>query len=560
MSDRSIRQILGRFKNPLRVVHCCFSAVLVLSLMLAWRVAVVLEQAYVAEQVSSLEEVASALDRQFQHSVDNLLFYRNTMHYALQSPSSTDKIRLAIEQFAERRSGPDWSVRLAQRRGLPVYGTSDDFVTSHPPLSRDIPELNNELTAALELSYILQLADYSQDFQRRIFYVSRAGYYLATTPVPSGNRSEYLFGKILNAPWFEGNKEHINRSRAVVWTDSVYPLHGVTASVPLDLNRHWYGVLGIDFSLDAIHAFLLDNIQDKNEGTVLLYNRAFRQIASSAFFPPQAPWFSAGQIARLQQAMDSNLMEGSLRMGTRFVTWARLNSYDGVLVRVHTLHEGLRGGLGSISRILLMLGILCSLVLLLSWYVMLRLVKSMMKLQGALSWRANFDALTRLYNRGAFYDLANRQMEICRNQRQPLSVIQMDLDHFKWINDTHGHNTGDKVLAHTGAMILSALRSADISGRVGGEEFCILLPGATLADARMVAERIRQRIRNKALLIDAKTAIHFTASFGVSCSTELESADFTQLQIRADERLYYAKVHGRDQVCAGEMPPTNNGD
>ena len=106
MSNGSIRQALGRIKNPIRVVNCCFSAVLLLSLILSWRVAVVMEQAYIGEQLSGLEEVSSTLDRQFQHSVDNLLFYRNTMHYALQSPASTDKIRQAINSFNAQRRCP----------------------------------------------------------------------------------------------------------------------------------------------------------------------------------------------------------------------------------------------------------------------------------------------------------------------------------------------------------------------------------------------------------------------------------------------------------------------
>ncbi|MBJ3814735.1 cellulose biosynthesis regulator YedQ [Shimwellia pseudoproteus] len=560
MSNGSIRQMLSRIKNPIRVVNCCFSAVLLLSLLLSWRVAVVLERAYIGEQLSGLEGVASTVDRQFQRSVDNLLFYRSTMHYALQSPASTDKVREAIRQFDARRTDPDWMIRLDQQRGLPIYGVSDGFVEHHPPLTRDFDDLDGELTATLELSYILQLADYSRDFQRRVFYVSRAGYYMSTSPLPSGNRSERIMPQILDAAWFGGNREHVNRSRGVIWTASIYPLRGITASVPLDMDMNWYGVLGMDFSLDSIHAFLLNAIHNKSDGTILLFNRHFDQIASSAFFPPQNPLFSQAQMHQLSSVVSGDQMEGYVRMGSRFVSWAKLKSYDGVLVKIHTLREGIKGEFGNISSVLLLLGVLCSVILMVSWYVMLRLVSSMIRLQGALSWRANFDTLTRLYNRGAFYDSANRQMKTCREQHLPLSVIQMDLDHFKWINDEHGHSTGDKVLAHTGATIMTALRSADVAGRVGGEEFCILLPGVNLADAGLVAERIRQRISSKELLVHAGTTIRITASFGVSCTTESGPDDFTHLQNRADKRLYYAKTHGRDQVCTGEPPPTNYGD
>ncbi len=93
------------------------------------------------------------------------------------------------------------------------------------------------------------------------------------------------------------------------------------------------------------------------------------------------------------------------------------------------------------------------------------------------------------------------------------SVIQVDLDHFKAINDRFGHQAGDRVLSHAAGLISSSLRAQDIAGRVGGEEFCVILPGANLTQAAEVAERIRLKLNEK-MLIAKSTTIRISASLG----------------------------------------------
>ena len=107
------------------------------------------------------------------------------------------------------------------------------------------------------------------------------------------------------------------------------------------------------------------------------------------------------------------------------------------------------------------------------------------------------DPLTRLHNRGALFERAKALAGQCQAQSLPFSVVQIDLDNFKSINDRFGHQAGDKVLSHAAGLIASALRKNDVAGRVGGEEFCVVLPGIGLEEARAVAERIRSRIDSK---------------------------------------------------------------
>ncbi|SQC90751.1 putative diguanylate cyclase YedQ [Cedecea neteri] len=104
-----------------------------------------LESAYISNQRNSLDNVATALDRQLQHSIDNLLFYRNTMHYALQSPISTDISRKTLTDFAVQRTQPYWQLKLDLNRGMPISGVSDEFVAHNSLLSRDENWLYPEL-------------------------------------------------------------------------------------------------------------------------------------------------------------------------------------------------------------------------------------------------------------------------------------------------------------------------------------------------------------------------------------------------------------------------------
>ena len=118
---------------------------------------------------------------------------------------------------------------------------------------------------------------------------------------------------------------------------------------------------------------------------------------------------------------------GGIRMDSRYVSWERLDHFDGVLVRVHTLSEGVRGDFGSISIALTLLWALFTTMLLISWYVIRRMVSNMYVLQSSLQWQAWHDTLTRLYNRGALFEKARPLAKLCQTHQHPFSVIQVDI-------------------------------------------------------------------------------------------------------------------------------------
>ena len=166
----------------------------------------------------------------------------------------------------------------------------------------------------------------------------------------------------------------------------------------------------------------------------------------------------------------------------------------------------------------------------------------------ALARLALCDPLTGLANRRAFDDALAQEVARAAAAGAPLAVVALDVDHFKRVNDAHGHAAGDAVLAEVAARAHAALRGGDLLARVGGEEFAAILPGASLAQAREAAERIRARIA-AAPILAAGASLAVTASLGcASLSPDDRGGD--SLLARADARLYEAKAAGRDRVSA----------
>lgn len=242
---------------------------------------------------------------------------------------------------------------------------------------------------------------------------------------------------------------------------------------------------------------------------------------------------------------------GVLRLGTQFASWSKLNNVDAWLVNIQSLQQGLSQELGRLALFLFGMWLLfVLLLLLLAHQIIFRLVRRMDALSARLSWRANYDGLTRLLNRSAFFEQFVALAARCQQQQQPLAVIQLDIDHFKQVNDRWGHQAGDQALMHVAAVISHTLRRYDVAGRIGGEEFCIVLPETTLADAQAVAERIRIRLAGKTILLNATTVFNVTLSAGVTSSEEQGDYNAERLQAVADRRLYQAKSGGRNRVCA----------
>jgi len=175
----------------------------------------------------------------------------------------------------------------------------------------------------------------------------------------------------------------------------------------------------------------------------------------------------------------------------------------------------------------------------------------------ALAEQATTDSLTGLRNRRSFYEQANHELVVCRQHGEDLSVLLLDIDHFKKVNDTFGHHAGDEVLVTIARLLVelvradSGRRQGDIVARFGGEEFVVLLPVTNRLGAAVMAERIRAAIEAKVAVVDGRR-IPVTASIGIAtlAAEKVESID--QLLNTADRRLYLAKNAGRNRICVSD--------
>jgi len=163
---------------------------------------------------------------------------------------------------------------------------------------------------------------------------------------------------------------------------------------------------------------------------------------------------------------------------------------------------------------------------------------------------ASIDSLTGASNRRHFMELAKAEISRAKRQGLPLSVIMLDIDFFKSINDRYGHEIGDKVLVALAATIHATLRGGDIFARMGGEEFIVMLPGQGLTEALPMAERLRLLIAQNEV---PGCPARITVSAGLA-GLENESDEIVDLLRRADRGLYRAKNQGRNQVCLGQGP------
>lgn len=167
---------------------------------------------------------------------------------------------------------------------------------------------------------------------------------------------------------------------------------------------------------------------------------------------------------------------------------------------------------------------------------------------------ATIDPLTGAFNRRHFMATAATEVERAQRYGNPLSLMMLDVDFFKRINDRHGHALGDEALRRMVDCMRQSLRDIDVIGRLGGEEFAVLLPETGPAGARITAERLRAQIAALRIPLDDGQNLAFTVSIGIAVPTAADGSAETVLS-RADKALYTAKENGRDQVCAEGVDP-----
>ena len=169
----------------------------------------------------------------------------------------------------------------------------------------------------------------------------------------------------------------------------------------------------------------------------------------------------------------------------------------------------------------------------------------------ALAEQATTDSLTRLKNRRMFYTQAEQNLAVCRRYAKDMSVLLLDIDHFKKVNDTYGHHAGDQVLVRIAQLLTMMVRGGDTVARFGGEEFAALLPETNRLGAAVMGQRIRAGIEKEEIIVEGRQ-IPVTVSIGIATLAAEEVTSIDQLLNIADRRLYLAKNSGRNRICVSD--------
>lgn len=175
------------------------------------------------------------------------------------------------------------------------------------------------------------------------------------------------------------------------------------------------------------------------------------------------------------------------------------------------------------------------------------------RLLDALCDLSSTDFLTGLQNRRAFLPVLERELDrVARGGEQAL-LLAVDIDHFKRVNDTHGHLVGDRVIQSVAQALKRSVRPMDTVARIGGEEFCLVFPNCPASFAQVVAERVRHAVDDSPLQLDSERSIRITVSCGGAFATPWVRGDVTDWLSRADQQLYLAKQEGRNRVALEEV-------
>lgn len=188
-----------------------------------------------------------------------------------------------------------------------------------------------------------------------------------------------------------------------------------------------------------------------------------------------------------------------------------------------------------------------------SWYLV-GLIFELDRQERLMKELATYDDLTKVFNRRAFHQACESIHKLSLRNNNSYSLLIVDLDFFKKINDKYGHGGGDVVLAKFGSLAKEMSRDSDIIGRLGGEEFGFFLPNTSLEQAEYYANKLRQKVNSSSIIYNENN-ICFTVSIGIDVNLNCEEASFEKLFVNADKALYQAKNSGRDQTSVFKQEP-----
>lgn len=564
------------FRYPQSVVKFSYAIMTTVCVALAGCGVAQLYQRELASQQQEINVKALGVDALLKTTLNNINLLRSQAEYLMsqreQVTNSDDAARLNY-WFKTAAKQDSYSFDYApltlfrDRKNFSLFALQDTDVKKVSPFfRRNEGVLRREVKMSLSLAPLLRPIYEQLPSGSSVHYTSLAALGMTYPPTPPMTRNVQIetFTRAMNKEFTSGRMLKNNSSGKTYFTHPYQDVLGkglmVTASSPVYHEDKHLGNVGIDFSLETLNRFIKklggrDTIVLTTEGQVLSYPNL--QPGATSVVSVEQLIQDVGVRARLLKLLNTG-NKGQASIDGYVITYQRLSNAGWVVVNITSANALIQDIL--IKQLSIILGVILGMTSL--FLISLKILNGVFerlnkarldaelvntKLRKALTeleLLASTDKLTGAWNRRHFEQVASAEINRIGRHKEALSLLILDIDYFKRINDNYGHPIGDIVLSSTSHIMKSKIRESDTLARWGGEEFVILAPSTSISEAVELAERLR-------LIIAAHTfpeVKNITVSFGVAQFQTGENL-YDCLK-RADDALYHAKNNGRNTVVA----------
>lgn len=550
---------LALANHPYRFVAASFGLAFILLLLILLRGLLLAQD----REIQSLRQIqvvrAESIHALVHLESERILSLRNYAEHlfqnqkALPAPRNAEGIQPGTQPGAQV-----WS--LPAHDAAPMYRVAPDLLTGLDGFSHRKSDLPSDIAVAQAMSHLLSAAPQTADIRRRVRYVSSNGLLLSYPALPEQAALATL-RRDAAAPYFQDSLPSRNPERRIRYR--IAPATGepgdisLFLSVPVYFDNDFRAMVILEIPRHTLDS-QLRNAPFPDDASYLI-DRTGRLIGASADNVHRGEALQdalAGHWTRETMVSIFATEAGTLSDGNGYHLIFRQIGYGELALVDEVSSRDLM--MSSMARLSGVIGAGAAALIVLLWAtlaVVRNLFQHYRERGEALRTLAETDALTGLANRRSFSERFAAECAHRTADSPPMSVIMLDIDYFKKINDHWGHASGDVVLRAVSDALRNNIRKNDLAARLGGEEFAILLPGAGADHTAAVAEQLRLVISalrcEPAADAQSRETIRFTASFGVAELAPDGPAKLDALLMLADKRLYDAKSGGRNRVVSG---------
>lgn len=550
--------------RPRQTVIVCFAAVFVVTLILAVHQYFLVRARELDNRSHRLEIQARALDVAIRNNRQHLQFLRGSAERVLddRTPRIDLDLDTTFQGILQTQDKRVWSLETHDT-DAPIRGIGTRELAGAPGLHRDEATFFEDLRLAQLMSRLLAVQFQMGTGLERAVYVSPTGIVVAYPGVDDDEVVRYLqtFGS--------SRLLQLANERPLDYDVTFDPVRGrknpegprLLFGTPVMSNDAVRGLLFFVIPQRIVQDYLrTDTTPDE---THALVDRNWTPVATSGTtFSTEDDDWRATLPRRWNTLSAATLFQagtGMLSGGQDFLLFRKLDTADLVLIDHVPAASVFLSVVRLSSALFAGVWVLMAFLLWSTLFVVDRLLSTQMTLNRRLLDLSLSDPLTGLANRRRLteeFGVLSR-----RNVERRIALLMIDIDHFKRVNDTWGHAAGDDALLHLANVTKMTVRPGDLMARLGGEEFCVLLPDTTTDDAARIAERVREAVASNACMLQEMQLpasapgheIRFTISIGVAERVADNCPDLDRLIEVADERLYAAKESGRNKVVASEL-------